>query len=241
MKKLLTVAFALAIAVPAMSAEGGKKFSIGVYGGYTMVNPTDINQMLSDYKDILTALGKDSTLTKFSGGMSAGIEGDYAVTDNLGLGVRIGVVLITDATLKVNHGNDGVITLSTRGIPIEFGGRYMAPVSDNLSLGGGVFVGYAPVTLQSKAELNGSNPPIVKFDGSGLSLEVMASGAYKLAPEWSLGLDVGYRLLSNPLTYAEDDATTGVKKGDPVKHNNDYKDKMDLSGLIAALKISYLF
>ena len=56
-----------------------------------------------------------------------------------------------------------------------------------------------------------------------------------------MGLDLGYRILNNTLTYGEDDATMGAKEGDTVKDGDDKEMKLDLSGIIAAVSVSYLF
>ena len=175
MKKLLAVAIAVAIAAPAISADAGKKFSVGMNVGYTSVGVADANELLAMVADMVKTLGGDPEITKMGGGITLGLEGTYAVMDKLGVGLRLGSVMPFVGKVEVKDA--GKTTLSVSAMPVEFGARYMEPIDEKLSAGGALFLGYAAVSGEMKSEYTGQPTDKSTYDASGMVVEVMASGS----------------------------------------------------------------
>lgn len=151
-------------------SEEGKKYSVGLWGGYTTIGMKEVNadgQRLLDDAKAQAALGgttlSEEELTEFSSGIIFGVEGGYVVSERLSYGVRIGYLSAGEAKVSytwnqfIDFGGGNTFSqtatqtnvISATVIPVFVGGRYTSVVNEKLSLNGGLFVGMG----LAKAEL----------------------------------------------------------------------------------------
>ncbi len=258
------LAVALALAVSGAQAEDAKKVSVGLWGGWTTVGMGDVNDLVDSgeeaYKAGVESMGGDPDkvkATKVTSGFAFGLEGTYAVAaglgapgDSLGVGLRAGMLMPGTAEVSYEEGDVKVSQkIESSAIPVELGVRYSYPVSGQVTIDGGLFAGLGMVSVTDKYDAEGIGDDVSVSDtysASVLALEVLVGAGYKVTPEFTLGLDLGYRLLNAPKVKATaDNEDTGVEKGDALTTINDDGEeedvKIDMSGLLVALRAAFSF
>lgn len=257
---------------PASRGAGAKTFAdrlrVSLWPGYQLGELSAVNgarqklldSMASDTRangDTITS----SSSSKLKSGFIGELEVDYEVMEHVFAGVRAGYLSEGQGELRVGwssfvdygFGNTDTITmmhddkLSASVIPIMAGGRYELEVRRGLTVGGGLFAGFAMASAATDASItiqdtttgffsgvtNYSWPWKESWSGSGVTLEALANGAYQIMPNLSAGLDAGYRYLKISQMKAASDVNVvqgsgtivTIKKGDPYKGY-----KLDLYG-----------
>jgi hypothetical protein len=259
MKKVMVLGLAVAIsglAGLARSEAAKTPMSIGLWGGYTTVGMADANKGLTEVQDMLVGFGvpkDDVKVTKVSGGLAVGLEGSYAVAaglgaagDSLAVGLRAGMLMPGTGEVLYEKGSSKVdMKLTASAIPVELGVRYAYPVNEQVSVGGGLFAGLGMVTM-TEAQKNVGTPFDIDtsddFAASVFAMDIMASAGYKVMPAVTIGLDLGYRMLTAAKVKATADVDkASVKKNDVLEHGDKTAMKIDLSGLLVGLSASYSF
>ena len=226
-KSGLALAVALILAAGTGSA-GTTKYKVAVWGGFGTASGGVLNDML----DFFDTAGWD--VTKVSTAIPFGIEGTYEVIDNLAVGLRLGLIMANQGKASIDApplaSMDMKYTASA--VPVMVGGRYSVPIDGKLSVSGGLFAGIASVNLKSEMEstILGFSTEKSSSDGAtGVAAEVLLGATYKLAANWALGLDVGYRLVSVKAEAAD------------LINNTVKEDTVDLNGVSGLLSVAYLF
>lgn len=221
------------------AAAVGSKSSIGIWGGYTTVNMSDVNDALN------ATAGRRGSATEMNSGYIAAADYLYEVYPRLMLGPRIEYVGVNQGKATLLGGE---IKEDLYLVPIMVGGRYYfmdRTTPWNISAGAflGVGLGYGKTSLSS---VN------TTYSGTGFAGNLLVGGEYRLSSAVSLGLDFGYRI-ANISSMSTDTTSSGgggggggggyapaIKKA-TVTNASGNTIAYDFSGMIANIGLMFKF
>ena len=220
---------------------------VSVFGGYTTVNMTAVNALITGIDTLLIAGGGTATSTTLGGGLYAGVDAGFNVMPFLKVGPRIEYLSAGQAKLTATSPFfSGSYTIDASMMMYEAGvsGSWDLPVS-GLVVGGGVWLGYGMASVTNGNNPTGGTASTDAYSGSGFVSEVQGQIAYKFIPTISVGLDLGYRIASiSQVTANADNTNNGVKAGDvysdptlPIKAAVPF----DYSGVNVGARVSFGF
>jgi hypothetical protein len=225
-----------------------KKMSIGLWGGYTTTDMTDVNDNVKN----LMPLG---SITKITDGYSLAADFLFEVSPHLSIGPRVEYVYPNQgkATSPVFLEYKQTLYL----IPVLVGGRYAFVDNKNFNLSFGLFGGVGLGYGDSKSILAvaPSLETETKYDGSDFAGDAMLGAQFSLGHNVYLGLDLGYRMASiSKMNVSSTALNTGASGGGgggggggyapskaPVQDTSGNNLKYDFSGLIANIGVNFKF
>ena len=251
MKKFLIAVLVVTLA----SLVYPEKLSLNISGGYATVGMDDMNKILQSQKeqfDLMNYGGTGSTsLTKFGSGMFLAVDAGYEVLSGISIGPKIVYLSCSQAKITAEGSLSGLSfkieqTVDASLMPLMVGGYYSTKITDKISLLGGIYLGYGLANLKSVARGEQTGQPSqsveVPNDGSGFVGEISADVKYAIAPNVSLGVNLGYRLAKiDELKATKDVPEIYVKKGDVIKDANGKTIPADYSGLTIGVGLTFKF
>lgn len=217
-----------------------RKWRLGIEGGYSTVNMSEVNDL---YDAVVGPLG---SVTKIENGYDLAGELMYDWGKRFAFGPRV-------EYLMTNQGKVETLPLTVKEdlslMPVLIGGRYAlkemgeqtdvkdVSFNDRWDLNIGAFVGWA--WAWGKRSVGGTD---LKYSGNNLAGDALLGWNYRLSRDWTLGIDIGYRYAPiEEMKYTEDNALAGVREDDTVTGQNDEKLKYDFSGMIANIGVGFKF
>jgi len=259
MKKFLIAVLVVTLA----SIVYAEKLNLNISAGYATVGMDDMNKSLQSQKeqfDLIienlnnSGLTASTSLTKFGSGIFLAVDAGYEVLSGISIGPKIVYLSCSQAKVKVEGSLSGQIfkiehTVDASLIPLMVGGYYSTKITDKISLLGGIYLGYGlanlkyvfRVELEQTGDL--SQNIEVPNDGSGFVGEISADVKYAIAPNVSLGVNLGYRLAKiDELKVTKDVPDFDIKKGDVfIKDENGKAIPADYSGLTIGVGLTFKF
>lgn len=245
---------AIGVILMSMIAVGyAQKINLGVWGGYATVSMNDVNEELDKFASSFPQQVLTPEVTKLGSGLIFGVDVGYEVSGGILVGPRIGYLSCSQGSVSGEITQGGYFykfqtTIDASMIPIMIGGAYTKEVAENLLLSGKLYVGYGLANIKSgfKTETNAPGATTesfeIPYEGSGLVVDIGATGEYKIAENISLGLNLGYRIANiSEIKASKDVPEAGVKKGDVIKDSEGNPVAVDYSGLTVGLGINFKF
>jgi hypothetical protein len=222
---------------PGGTSPTEKRSLIGIWGGYTSADMSDVNNNLS------AVAGTGGAVTRVSNGYSIAADYLYAVVPGLYVGPRVEYIGLNQG--KAVRAGGISVTQDYYLIPLLLGGRfYLKDKRSPWNVSGAVFAGVG----LGYGKTNSTAVSGTSYSGSGFTGELLIGGEYKLSKGVSLGLDVGYRLADIPSMSTGSSGSGGggggyapeVKRA-KVTNAAGKTIKYDFSGMIANLGINFNF
>jgi hypothetical protein len=229
--------------------------TVGIWGGYTSVGMSDVNDNLDRVQDTIGAQG---TVTNIKNGYSMAIEGLLYVAPGLQIGPRVEYIVPNEGkvavdALLVNADVSQKLYL----VPLMFGLRYMLkdfPSEPGNGIGryafsigafGGWGLAYGTTKLTSSSVLAPGTEvnSTLDYNGSSFVGDVLLGFQVLLSRTVALGIDAGYRFANIP-----EMNTSGSGGGSlfapgkaVVVNTSGNKMKFDFSGIFANIGLNFLF
>lgn len=225
--------------------ESSSKVTLSVWGGYGTVSMSKLNTFSTDFANFLKASTNATvTQTKLMSTIPYGLEGVCMFSPNWGAALRVGYMISNEGKVEVSSpAGSGTYSTVATALPVELGVRYLSPVNDQWTLGGGVFLGDAFGSVGIKRSGTGVTTTTDTYTASGFGAEAVVSAAYRLSSLLSLGLNVGYRMMATgDLKASAADAVVGIAKGDTIQdtfNGGNANANLDFSGLTAVLALDF--
>jgi hypothetical protein len=245
-KAVLITACVLAGAGSARADQGPGTFAIWGEAGFPSFSKFN-SDGANAVKDAKAAGADLSTQKDIGSDFGAFVAFNYDVDEITSVGIRAGYLMTSHGKqeIKSSRTSSGVMDSTTdtslHAIPIMVGGSLRHVINDHLDVRASLFAGMA-LTGGTATYKTPSND--LTFDGTGSAFtgEVSVGANMKLTDATTLGLEIGYRLLSTELENTDDvkDSTGAVilKKGEKFDDLNGDPAKYDLSGLFVHLGLT---
>lgn len=220
-------------AAGAQAASVGGKF--GIFGdiGFSTFTMSDVNaEMIKPVNDSAATFGASGKLNEINSGLTLGGGAQYGIVDNLLIGLELEYLMAGSKTDFSLMGSTNTVEISLPLLAIGGFIKGVLPLDEKLLLTGGV--GVDSLSLSGKISSSGAGGSASSdIKGSGLGVRLLVGGQYFLMENFSLGLDLGYRIAKIPEIKDEHDNVA-------IKSNGE-KATVDYSGLIARLGVGFFF
>lgn len=224
-----------------------KKMTLGLWGGYSMVGMSDVNNALR------AAAGTNGSVTEIKSGTVIGCDFLYEIAPRLFVGPRIEYIIISKGKASLDT---PLLTMSNDlyVIPVLVGGRYTLMEKDGWNLSSALFmglgIGYGQLKVTTAADP--TNQTVTKYSGSDIAGLFMVGGQYKVGENTYLGLDIGYRQLSISQMNVDNISVSSLSNGSgsngyyapsraPVMDASGKTVTYDFSGIVMNVGINFRF
>ena len=206
-------------------SSGPEKMEIKVFGDMNLFTLSTLN----------TSYG----ITQFANGIGFGGEFWYPVNPQVELGIRI--EHLSKAVSVEDDSKSPVLTsdVSTQSTPIMVGAQYQFMNHDRLVISGAAMLGVGMgtgVSATATTTATSTVPSVsvtASYSGMPITEFIRLSGAYKVSPNFLLGLELGYRHLDLPAGATITTTSTAKVTGTGSDLN--------FSGPVVGAGLSYLF
>lgn len=244
MRQMMAVLIAGAVLAAAGSVRAEGKGTFSVWGQFARPSFSKLNDQIDD--DVATDKANGATSaegTNIESAFGGGIGFGYEVDDITSIGFRVGYLRTNEGGTESKMPNfpfaDDVskVNIVCTAIPLLVGGALRQEVNDHLSVHAALFGGIALTGVTYDSTFNSSSLNI-EAGGNAFDAEVSVGADMKMTDSTSLGLDIGYRLLTSTASYTNDVAGTTLKEGDQVKDSKGDPAKYEWSGLFVTLGLT---
>lgn len=216
------------------SLAGAAVTDLSLSAGYSTLNMSDFNASDElDAQALLRSGATSASVTKLSDGIYVALDVPFEINPGYYFGPRIEWIKASQVTAKaVFLGNQYQATNDLSLFPVQFGFSADLGLSDAFSLRGGIYGGYGFAKASVKVDNAGAQSSN-SASGGGVLGELNAELRWRIIPQLSLGLDLGYRMAVIAAMMDDGSGRTWVKSGSKSAV------PLDFSGLNAGISLTW--